>query len=98
MVNLPLGRSTDEFLYADTGCVAAPSCLTCPLPQCRHDDPIGYMTWKRQRKDKLVVATMAQEGLTFEETAERFSVTVRTVFRIRRRVVREQATSFGKVA
>ena len=70
----------------DLGCEAAPKCLECPLPQCKHDDPAAYQRCQRQRMDAARIATMDRENLTVAEAAERFNITIRTVFRIRARV------------
>ena len=71
--------------YPDTGCVAAPKCLECPLAVCFHDDPGDYQRSKRMTRD-LQVAKAIQDGLTVDAAADRFSVTVRTVFRVLSRV------------
>ena len=63
----------------------SPSCLSCPLPRCKYDDPIWFQRYQRLARDLKVLTTMQLEGLTVEKTAERFSVTVRTIFRIMRR-------------
>ena len=73
------------YHYEDTGCEVSPSCLTCPLPQCKFDDPIWFQRHRRLTKDLRVVNVIQSEGLTAEEAAERFSVTVRTIFRIMQR-------------
>ena len=75
-----------EFVhYEDTGCEVSPSCLKCPLPQCRYDDPAWYQQYKRLTKDFRVWNIIRSEDLTAEQAAERFSVTVRTIFRIMQR-------------
>ena len=73
------------YTYEDTGCEVSPSCLSCPLPQCKYDDPGWFQRYRRFSRDMNVLTVMQREGLTVEETAERFSVTVRTVFRAMRR-------------
>ena len=73
------------YVYEDTGCEVSASCLNCPLPQCKYDDPAWFQRYRRYSRDIKVLAVMQREGLTVEETAERFSVTVRTVFRAMRR-------------
>ena len=73
------------FHYEDTGCEAASSCLNCPLPRCKYDDPIWYQRNRRLAKDFQVVYTIQRERLSVEVAAERFSVTVRTIFRIMQR-------------
>ena len=75
-----------EFVhYEDTGCEVSSSCLECPLPQCRYDDPAWYQQYRRLTKDLRVWNTIRSEGLTADQAAERFSVTVRTIFRIMQR-------------
>ena len=45
------GTSPTYSHYPDNGCEVSPSCLSCPLPLCRYDDPQGYENWKhRQRR------------------------------------------------
>ena len=75
----------EYYHYEDTGCEVSPSCLTCPLPQCKYDDPLWFQRYRRITRDMKVWSTMQSEALTVEEAADRFSVTVRTVFRIMRR-------------
>lgn len=75
----------EYYHYEDTGCEVSPSCLTCPLPQCKYDDPTWFQRHRRMARDMKVWTTMQSESLTAEEAAQRFSVTVRTIFRIARR-------------
>lgn len=78
--------SVPEFYhYEDTGCEVSRSCLNCPLPRCKYDDPAWFQQHRRMARDLKVWNTMQREDLTVEETADRFSVTVRTVFRVMRR-------------
>ena len=90
--------SVPEFChYEDTGCEVSASCLDCPLPQCKYDDPEWFQRQRRMARDLTVWSTMRSEDLTVDEAAERFSVTVRTVFRIMRRC-REAAPNLDAVA
>lgn len=73
------------YTYEDTGCEVSASCLNCPLPQCKYDDPIWFQKYRQLSRDLNILTAMEREGLTVEETAERFSLTVRTVFRAMRR-------------
>ena len=75
----------ENYHYEDTGCEVSASCLNCPLPQCKYDDPGWFQKHRRIARDLKVWSTMRSESLTAEEAAERFSVTVRTIFRIMRR-------------
>ena len=77
------GNEAPKFnYYKDEGCEISPSCLTCPLPQCKYDDPISFQRHKRLAKDFEMWNTIRSESLTTDEAAERFSVTPRTIFRI----------------
>lgn len=70
--------------YRDTGCSVSPSCLNCPLEQCRYDVPNGLITLKRYARDAEAVQLM-QSGLTIEEIADRMHLTQRTVWRATQR-------------
>ncbi len=35
-------QSPEYYHYEDTGCEVSPSCLNCPLPQCKYDDPVWF--------------------------------------------------------
>ena len=76
---------SEFYHYEDTGCEVSDSCLDCPLPQCRYDDPEWYVRNRRLAKDFRLAYVMRQERLTVEETAERFGITRRTVFRVLQR-------------
>ena len=72
--------------YADTGCEVASSCLHCPLPQCKYDDPAWYQAYRRQGRDAELLAAHKDEGLSVFQVAERFGVSPRTVHRALKRV------------
>ncbi len=76
---------SEFYHYEDTGCEASDSCLDCPLPFCKYDDPAWYQRNRRLAQDFRILRVMTQESLSVEETAKRFSVTVRTVFRVMQR-------------
>ena len=75
----------EDKYYEDEGCEASPSCLTCPLPQCKYDDPSSFKKLKQAKNDLRISNTIQEENLTVEEAAERFSLTTRTVLRVLRR-------------
>jgi len=77
--------SQEFFHYEDTGCEISTSCLTCPLPQCKYDDPVWFQKCQRLAKDLKVIRAMQKEDLSVEAAALKFDVTVRTIFRIMRR-------------
>ena len=97
----PETEDASEFYhYVDTGCEASDSCLDCPLPRCRYDDPAWYQRNRRLARDFRIVHTMQQEALSIEDTAQRFGITSRTVFRIlqRCREATMQGTPAGELA
>lgn len=72
----------EHFPYRDNGCSVSPSCLQCPLPQCKYDDP-GWLTRvRRDSRDNQVLRTRRDEGVTVVEVARRFHISQRTVHRI----------------
>lgn len=64
--------------YEDDGCDLFPSCLRCPLPQCRYDKP-GRRAGKELRNREMV--RLHAEGMGVKELAHGFGVSVRTVQR-----------------
>ena len=86
------------YKYEDTGCEASDACLDCPLPRCKHDDPLWYQRNRRLAQDFQVMYAVERERLSMEEAAERFSVTVRTVFRILQRCREALAETEGALA
>ena len=72
----------ERYPYRDEGCEVSPSCLRCPLPQCKYDDPGWLQRQKRKERDKEVVAALMQSDLSVPEAAARFELSQRTIFRI----------------
>mgnify|MGYP001558622105 FL=1 len=64
--------------YPDRGCEAAPRCLSCPLAQCRYDDPAAY---QHLRRGDVEAHTLAAQGMKPSEIAIHQGVLVRTVYR-----------------
>ena len=75
----------ERYPYHDDGCEVSSSCLKCPLPQCKYDDPGWFQRHKRNGRDREVMAAMRGDGLSVPEVAARFALSQRTVFRILRR-------------
>ena len=72
----------EHYSYQDTGCEISPSCLRCPLPQCKYDDP-GWLQRERKReRDQEVLSALHQHRLSVPEAAVRFALSERTIFRI----------------
>ncbi|MGH2609262.1 MAG: helix-turn-helix domain-containing protein [Tepidiformaceae bacterium] len=70
--------------YADTGCDLYPSCLHCPLPRCRYEEPGGAAAMLRSGRDASILRLSAEQGVTVEELARMFGLSRRTIFRVLR--------------
>ena len=69
----PIVDALPEFFpYRDEGCEVSPSCLRCPLAQCKYDDPLAYQQGLRRQRDHQVLQTRRQEGATVTQLARRF--------------------------
>lgn len=77
--------------YRDTGCDLYPSCLRCPLPRCRYDDPGGAANMLRNGRDAAIYRLADRDGLPIDRLAEMFGLSRRTIFRVLRSG-REEAT------
>ena len=73
------------YPYRDAGCEISPSCLECPLPQCKYDNPGWVKREKRSERDRQIVHAFRRDGLTALQVAARFDLSQRTIFRILKR-------------
>jgi hypothetical protein len=71
--------------YRDTGCSLAPSCLSCPLPQCRYDEPRSARRLSNHARDTEIVLLRTQHAAPIEAIASAYGLTTRQVYRIMRR-------------
>lgn len=69
------------YPYRDDGCEVSPSCLNCPLPRCKYDEPGWYHRELRQQRDLQILQARKAQSLTVPELSQRFGVSQRTVFR-----------------
>ena len=69
------------IMQADTGCEIAPACLDCPLPRCKDELGNGIGDARRQVATLERVSIIRREGITAAVAAERYGVSIRTVFR-----------------
>lgn len=74
----------EHTAFTDTGCDLHRSCLHCPLPRCRYDEPGGAPAMHRADRDATMRSMAEEEGLSADALAERFGVSRRTVFRVLR--------------
>lgn len=74
--------SLPEFTrYRDDGCEVSESCLTCPLPRCRYEEPGGLRAILNESRDRKIIELRAR-GVSVDALASRFGVSRRTVFRV----------------
>lgn len=71
----------ERYEYQDEGCDLFPSCLHCPLPQCRYDEP-RRRQMRKELRNKEILRLHQEERLKVKELAARFGVSKRTVHRI----------------
>ncbi len=67
--------------YQNNNCDVSTSCLTCPLPRCRYEEPGGLRALLNKTRDEQI-ATQRATGVPVAELATRFGVSRRTVFRV----------------
>lgn len=65
--------------YRDSGCELAPSCIRCPLPQCKYDLPHGPEVLKKRNRE--IYRLVADEGRRAEDVAVEYNISKRTVHR-----------------
>ena len=68
--------------YRDEGCDLFASCLSCPLPRCRYDEPGGARTMMNRVRDDEMRRLHYDSGLGVDEIAVRYRLSRRTVFRV----------------
>ena len=72
----------EQHQYRDEGCDVSPSCLRCPLPWCKYDDPVAYHRELRLSRDREVMQVKREEGKTVPQLARHFGLSERTIHRI----------------
>ena len=58
-------------------CDVSASCLDCPLPTCRYEDPAAYLRWRHATHGMLI----REQGWSPSRAARELGVSERTVFR-----------------
>lgn len=70
------------FTYRDEGCEVSPSCLRCPLPQCKYDDPQAHQRELRDARHAPALALLSQ-GMSTTQVARETGIGSRTVARLK---------------
>lgn len=60
------------------GCDAWDTCLECPLPRCKYDDPGEYRSLLRRERDRRI-ALHSHQGVGVIELTRMFGVSARTI-------------------
>ena len=63
--------------FDPVGCEVSPSCLSCPLPACKHEAYQG----NRWHGDRERIQVMVQENITNVQAADRFGTSPRGIAR-----------------
>ena len=72
----------EHYPYRDDGCDVSTSCLSCPLPWCKYDDPAAYHRGRREGRVREVLQVKRDLGTTVPQLAQRFGLSQRTIHRI----------------
>ena len=88
-IELVPDRLPDYSEYPDQGCDLSPSCLTCPLPKCRHDKQEGGRRVSKRLRDLEIFRQRTVSGRSISEMATEFDLSKRTIQRIIRRLSNE---------
>lgn len=68
--------------HPDRGCRASPTCLSCPLEVCIHDDPGALYRQETQARHAAIWAQLHQES-SVRRVARMFQVSERMVHRVK---------------
>lgn len=71
----------EEMHFTDDGCEVAPSCLACPLEQCRHDNPGWWKSFHTKQRYAPIAEAFLHGGRSVSQVAVMFKVSPRTVHR-----------------
>jgi len=71
----------EHYRYRDEGCELAPSCLRCPFPACKYDDPAAWHNALRERRNREL-RRLRRNGWSIGDLAERYGLSKRSVHRI----------------
>ena len=83
LLRKPRSDALPEYTdYNDVGCDLYPSCLSCPLPRCRYEEPGGAAAMLRTGRDASILRLAGRGDVTVEELAAMFGISRRTVFRV----------------
>ena len=84
-VQIPLAPVRSDTLpentrYKDDGCDVSGTCLDCPLPLCKYDDP-GWLQRESRRTRDDEIFLLREQRVPVAEISSRFGISTRTVHR-----------------
>ena len=73
--------------YDDTGCQVSGKCTECPLPQCKHDMPLGQFSKAlASLRDRQILSWWEDRpGLKAAAVAEAWEISLAKAYRVRSR-------------
>ena len=71
--------------YVDKGCDLFDSCLNCPLPRCRYDEP-GWIQKEKIEERDMKIYRKRKEGCSIRVLAKEYNLSSRTIHRAMRRI------------
>ena len=86
----------EHYPYKDDGCEVSSSCLSCPLPWCKYDDPAAYHRGLREGRDREVLQVQRNQGTTVPQLAQHFGLSQRTIHRILERAKHVPSAGSGQ--
>ena len=85
-LNLVRSDTLPEYSnYIDNGCDLFDSCLNCPLPRCRYDDP-GWIQKEKIEERDMKIYRKRKEGSSIKILAKEYNLSTRTIHRAMRRI------------
>ncbi|MBM31400.1 MAG: hypothetical protein CL764_00925 [Chloroflexi bacterium] len=85
-LNLVRSDTLPEYSnYIDNGCDLFDSCLNCPLPRCRYDDP-GWIQKEKIEERDMKIYRKRKEGCSIKILAKEYNLSTRTIHRAMRRI------------
>lgn len=84
----------------DEGCEVASSCFRCPLPQCKHDDPLWHRRFQQYRYYRALAAAVMDysenRDAAVQQVAQQHGLTSRSLYRILRRMEQGKEEEFER--
>jgi len=80
----------EEFPWEDKGCELFSSCLNCPFPDCREEEPAGKEGFSKSRRAERIT-DLEREGKGVKEIARMFEVSSRRVQRALKPVTSQES-------